>query len=540
MVARNFITVPGEQFIAEGTGAVERTVESKLQDTVSVKDFGAVGDGVTNDTAAVHAARDALGTGKLYFPAGIYKGNFVFNKGIRVVGAGRNKTVFKAQSSASPILHFTDANASTYFYTGGEHFTVDGESTAVVGVKIGTGTPGLGTVTYGSLEYVFIDRCIDNIYVKDTVGFEINHVRCYRSTNNNLKIDANDIATVLDVRNSQFTLSSDTGLYLGGGAIINFTSCAIESNANIGLFFFRQSSSGSRQVKFTSCWFEDNVNSPSTGAASGVFIDINPASPEFPCYIEFNNCLHSSNGSSRNIFIQRGQAAFNQCTFDALTSTRLYAEAGNGTAYGVLTDCGTVDNRPSPTLYTNFPALSVQSGGANLVGFIYDYDYRGHRYTNRKPAAFAWYIVTSAVGIAATGAGTEYTTTTLAGVSSNYLLYDNAGNFASGAFTAPQTGNYEFEVLWPMTNFNTSMSDVEVAFIQNPSGSAVRFVAHKENLTSLTTSDLKTFKGSRQLRLSEGDVVVATVKISGAAGDTAEVYRNVTSPGLFTFSGNII
>jgi polygalacturonase len=33
-----------------GTGAVSRTVQSKLRDVVSVKDFGAVGDGVTDDT----------------------------------------------------------------------------------------------------------------------------------------------------------------------------------------------------------------------------------------------------------------------------------------------------------------------------------------------------------------------------------------------------------------------------------------------------------------------------------------------------------
>jgi hypothetical protein len=38
------------------TGTVARTVQSKLRDTVSIRDFGAVGDGVTNDTAAFTAA----------------------------------------------------------------------------------------------------------------------------------------------------------------------------------------------------------------------------------------------------------------------------------------------------------------------------------------------------------------------------------------------------------------------------------------------------------------------------------------------------
>ena len=63
-------------FTPSGTGAVARTVASKLNDTVSVKDFGAVGDGTTDDTVAIQAAINYTGSklgGTILLPAGSYK-----------------------------------------------------------------------------------------------------------------------------------------------------------------------------------------------------------------------------------------------------------------------------------------------------------------------------------------------------------------------------------------------------------------------------------------------------------------------------------
>ena len=65
-------------FLQGGTGAVARTVESKLRESVSVKDYNAKGDiAVTDDTAAIQAAVDSavvssVGYTDVFIPPGLY------------------------------------------------------------------------------------------------------------------------------------------------------------------------------------------------------------------------------------------------------------------------------------------------------------------------------------------------------------------------------------------------------------------------------------------------------------------------------------
>lgn len=80
-------------FVQAGAGAVLRTVQSKLRESVSVRDFGAVGDGVADDTAAIQAAIDS-GAYEIRVPYGAYRitsSILIDNKrGFSLVGLGGN------------------------------------------------------------------------------------------------------------------------------------------------------------------------------------------------------------------------------------------------------------------------------------------------------------------------------------------------------------------------------------------------------------------------------------------------------------------
>jgi len=76
VVARSLNLVEGDAAVMSytqgGTGSVISTVENKLQESVSVKDFGAVGDGVTDDAIAIQTAIAASYGRRLFFPSGTY------------------------------------------------------------------------------------------------------------------------------------------------------------------------------------------------------------------------------------------------------------------------------------------------------------------------------------------------------------------------------------------------------------------------------------------------------------------------------------
>lgn len=118
------------------TGAVSRTLQAKEGDIVSVKDFGATGNGSTDDTAAIVAAFSAAGTlsAALLFPEGIYlvSNTVTVPTGVPVYGHGFQTTIIRrgtwVGTAGAPL--FQKAVGSTYYaYHDFRDLTFDGQGT---------------------------------------------------------------------------------------------------------------------------------------------------------------------------------------------------------------------------------------------------------------------------------------------------------------------------------------------------------------------------------------------------------------------------
>jgi len=128
-VSTDMVLDSNVQYTPAGSGAVVSDVRTKLRESVSVKDFGAIGDGVTDDTAAIQAAFAA--SIEVYFPSGSYLTSSPVKLGDgnarRVYGASRYSTkienstsdVFKIETNDAGYLHMSDLHIRSQ--SGGGH-----------------------------------------------------------------------------------------------------------------------------------------------------------------------------------------------------------------------------------------------------------------------------------------------------------------------------------------------------------------------------------------------------------------------------------
>ena len=159
---------------------------------LSARDYGAVGNGIADDTAAIQAAIDAaVATGRLavYLPAGTYKVSGTLTIGVHglsLTGAGREATILTANSAAQPII--TISSGVTYVtvrsmtLTRSVAATSGGNGITATGVYEGVflhdlyvekqyNGLALGAASNGKVRDVLASKCINNgVLLQTTTG----------------------------------------------------------------------------------------------------------------------------------------------------------------------------------------------------------------------------------------------------------------------------------------------------------------------------------------------------------------------------------
>lgn len=157
-----------------GTGAVATTVQAKLRESVSVKDFGAVGDGVTDDTASIQAAIDAVfnaGGGTVHIPTGTYLVSSIVKAfagavTVNILGAGKRATkLMKKTGTTTPVLNISATGVLDIYSEISDLWIVGLGSATTAGIKV-------TDFARWTLKNVLIESCNKGIHALGGLVFD--------------------------------------------------------------------------------------------------------------------------------------------------------------------------------------------------------------------------------------------------------------------------------------------------------------------------------------------------------------------------------
>lgn len=255
------------------TGSVETNVGAKLAQTISVKDFGAVGNGTADDAAAIQAALDVVlaDGGEIVFPDGDYAisqplilKKLVPSNLINVVISGSGRILKRSGFLGNQLFRFEDDyfDEDTFVI---KDITIDGVNNTVNGFDWFK-----SSVAYNA----DLTDINDVWYLKSARFNNVNIVNCYygaRVSGNfnqfsNCTFRANTCGVLLNGASNAHVFSGCTfrrgvvGVHVktfsaSYGTVGNsFVGCTIESNSACGVILENSPSN----TNFYGCYFEGN------------------------------------------------------------------------------------------------------------------------------------------------------------------------------------------------------------------------------------------------------------------------------------------
>jgi hypothetical protein len=170
-----------------------RTVQAKLRDVVSVKDFGAVGDGTTNDTVAFQSAIAyceatlQYGGRALYIPGGRYRivSSLTISKEfITIYGDGPWESQIYADNVATPVI--TTA-AMQYIRPFFRDFGLVNTGTGK-GIDLSNILPVTGQAYLGELKNLYIESGDDGLYAPRFFSMTVMNVSSLSRTGHSFRV----------------------------------------------------------------------------------------------------------------------------------------------------------------------------------------------------------------------------------------------------------------------------------------------------------------------------------------------------------------
>lgn len=169
-------------YVPSGTGAVTTTVQSKLREVVSVKDFGAVGDGVADDSAAIQAAVTSLASGgTVFFPRGTYRliSDIQFSVSNLTFSGENGASILRKDASASNeyIIRTTGTGTISNTVISGLRFETQRVSASGTQALINADGPTISGFTVQNCVFNNTTAYCNSIFLKAASGKTISNVQ---------------------------------------------------------------------------------------------------------------------------------------------------------------------------------------------------------------------------------------------------------------------------------------------------------------------------------------------------------------------------
>jgi hypothetical protein len=464
----------------QGSGsAVATTVQAKLREVVSVKDFGAVGNGATNDTAAFTAA-EALSETFIYLPTGTYVVTGItldktyFGPGIiNLNGTNRPQTLSNARPDWVKVFPPV-SGASNVLLPNGTWLDVSASTTSglqeAITYACGDGTAGSGSLdlyivgaeesTGGAVVY----NCTTGIAFPAMQGRKIRSGACtinFTSAISTGTCVTFDSAIMLDVDlsgcqivnggiGSALQFAPLNGVPLDGGlfgvkalidcrfhitTVVNINNSTLPSTSG-AVVVFNPAAGG---TGINNCTFEfDEINQQNTAASTiGIFVVNSTSSAPFAN--NFIKCVHVHNhrGVGLQIGSTTGIAGYSNNTWEISCNAASGATEDFNT-YGSF-DTLFISNDNTNAQY----GLKIQSNaqgnsifGGTLLGSIASYNNSATNKTSN-----AWYkaqAIAAPTTISVGATPFQYQNTTL----NDMLVLVNGGTLTANTFLSNDGSSY--------------------------------------------------------------------------------------------------